>query len=90
MPRCFLYAEEELRHLPMWVRIHGLPLHYWSTTILSTIDSKIGRSLHMDKLTRIKECLNFAHILIELDPVGPRMEMIRIWLPIGVDLDLDI
>ncbi|KAL8129001.1 LOW QUALITY PROTEIN: hypothetical protein V2J09_018156 [Rumex salicifolius] len=52
---------------PVWVRFEGLGSHLWSDEFLGGMASKIGVSIHTDMLTRTKEKLEYARVLIEID-----------------------
>lgn len=80
MPRCFLFAEDG-RHVPPWVQIHGLQPDCWSQRVLSLIGSKIGRPLYTDKLTRTRERISFARLLVEVDVTRQRVHEVSVALP---------
>ncbi|KAG6492641.1 hypothetical protein ZIOFF_047606 [Zingiber officinale] len=65
MPRCFLF-DEDGRYVSAWVQIHGLPPDYWSPKVLGLIGSEIGRPMYTDKLTRTRERLTYARLLVEV------------------------
>ncbi|KAL8129002.1 hypothetical protein V2J09_018157 [Rumex salicifolius] len=52
---------------PVWVRFERLGPHLWSDEILGGMPSKIGVPIHTDMLTRTKEKLEYARVLIEID-----------------------
>lgn len=54
------------------------------------IGSEIRRPLYADKLTRMREQLTFAHILVEVDPTTLRVTTSPIQLPTEVNIDLNI
>lgn len=53
--------------VPVWVRFEQLAPHLWGDDILSGMASKIGRPLYTDMLTRTKERLDYARVLVEVD-----------------------
>jgi len=53
--------------MPVWVRLHNLPLHFWSERVLEGIGNSIGKYIKTD-LERIDERLfTFARICVEVD-----------------------
>lgn len=64
--KCFLFDEDDC-HAPAWVQIHGLLSDCWTQKVLNLIGSEIGRTLYTDKLTRTREQLTYARLLMEVD-----------------------
>ncbi|KAG5565789.1 hypothetical protein RHGRI_001646 [Rhododendron griersonianum] len=44
-------VKEQPSHIPVWVRLHNLPLELWNQECLSRVASTIGRPLHVDQAT---------------------------------------
>lgn len=61
------FTKEELQSVPIWVKLLGLDLKYWSPVGLSKIGSLIGLPLMVDSHTEKKQGLQFAKLLIEVD-----------------------
>lgn len=61
------------RKIAFWIRIHGLPLHYWTEESLSTIGDELGRILD----TEVKQ--GRIHILID------GLKKLEMSLPVEVD-----
>ncbi|XP_042396370.1 uncharacterized protein LOC121986466 [Zingiber officinale] len=89
MLRCFLF-DEDGRYVPAWVQIHGLPPDCWSPKVLGLIGSEIGRPMYTDKLTRTRERLTYARLLVEVSVHDERIREVPITLPTGAQLDLRI
>lgn len=59
-------AKSKINSVPVWVKLHGLDIKYWSASGLSTIGSLIGVTIMGDMNTQKKTCINFARILVEV------------------------
>lgn len=88
MPSSFLF-DEDGRFIPAWIQIHGLPPDCWTPRVLSLIGSEVGRPLYTDKLTRTRERLTYARLLVEVDMEGSKVDTVPITLPTGTQLDLE-
>ncbi|KAG5562101.1 hypothetical protein RHGRI_004973 [Rhododendron griersonianum] len=44
-------VKEQPSHIPVWVRLHNLPLELWNQECLSRVASTIGRPLYVDQAT---------------------------------------
>lgn len=53
--------------IPVWIRIHGLPLELWNQECFSRIASVIGRPIHVDRATAEKSKITHARICVEID-----------------------
>lgn len=53
--------------MPVWVRLHNLPLHLWHSKALIAIGNTLGRMLKIDKERHIKGIFTFARICVEVD-----------------------
>lgn len=49
--------------MPVWVRLHGLPLHFWHQKVLTAI----GKFLKMDEDRAIRGIFTFARMCVEVD-----------------------
>lgn len=63
---------------------------YWTKWVLSLIGSKIGRPMYMDKLTRTRERVTYASLLVEVDMNGEHADGVLITLPTGAHVDLAV
>jgi hypothetical protein len=56
-----------LSTIPVWVKLHNLPIEYWNSTCLSYVASGIGKPLCADSVTEEQLRLGFARVLIEVN-----------------------
>lgn len=49
-----------LSTIPIWIKLFGLPKHFWTPNGISYVASAIGRPLHMDEATENRSRLSFA------------------------------
>jgi hypothetical protein len=56
-----------LSTVPVWVKLHNLPIEYWNSTCLSYVASGIGKPLCADSVTEEQLRLGFARVLIEVN-----------------------
>ncbi|XP_043705629.1 uncharacterized protein LOC122655507 [Telopea speciosissima] len=56
----------DLKSIPIWITLPGLPLHYWCPSGLSIVGSTIGTPLFSDERTKRMDRLSFARICVEL------------------------
>lgn len=71
LPRCFLFSKEDMDFILSWVQIFGLPVDFWTTSVLSKIASVVGKPIHTDVLTITKRGANYARVLVEIDSKKP-------------------
>lgn len=53
--------------MPVWVRLHSLPLHFWHHKVLIAIGNSLGKFLKMDEDRAIRGIFTFARICVEVD-----------------------
>ena len=53
--------------IPVWVRLHNLPIHFWDQKILASIGNAIGRYIKMDTQRIDERIFTFARICVEVD-----------------------
>lgn len=53
--------------MPIWVRLHGLPLHFWHHKVLTAIGNSLGKFLKMDEDRVVRGIFTFARICVEVD-----------------------
>lgn len=53
--------------MPVWLRLHGLPLHFWNNKVLISIGNSMGKFLKMDEDRAIRQIFTFARIYVEVD-----------------------
>ena len=87
MPRCFRFGNEDLATVPVWIQLPDLPLDCWNARALSKIVSKVGKPITTDKMTRTKERISFARVLVEVDASKELVKVVEVMLPTGVVYD---
>ncbi|KAL2224631.1 UNVERIFIED_CONTAM: hypothetical protein Sindi_2930200 [Sesamum indicum] len=62
-------AMKKLKHtqVPVWIKLHHLPVELWTTEGLSIVASGIGKPLYPDAITRACTRLDFARVCVMLD-----------------------
>nr|XP_016440454.1 PREDICTED: uncharacterized protein LOC107766217 [Nicotiana tabacum] len=65
------FTRDELYTVPIWVKLLGLELKYWSSKGLSKTGSLIGKPLMVGNHTLKKVGLSFARLLIEVEMDTP-------------------
>lgn len=53
--------------MPVWVRLHNLPLHFWHLKVLTTIGNSLGKFLKIDEDRVNRGIFTFARICVEVD-----------------------
>ena len=84
LPSCFRFEGVDISSVPIWIQLPGLPLDCWNARALSKIVSKVGKPITTDKMTRTKERLSFARVLVEVDVSSEVVSNVEIRLPTGV------
>lgn len=54
------------------------------------IGLEVGKPLYTDNLTRTRERLEYARLMVEVPVIGERVQEVPITLPTGVQIDLRI
>ncbi|GJS09807.1 RNA-directed DNA polymerase, eukaryota, reverse transcriptase zinc-binding domain protein [Tanacetum coccineum] len=69
--------------IPIWIRLSNIPLEAWNVKGISTIASRLGRPIKMDRMTAMM-CkdgsgrLGFARVLVEINAEKEYIENIKI------------
>ncbi|XP_070019473.1 uncharacterized protein [Nicotiana sylvestris] len=63
----FDFDIEDLKTIPIWVKLPNLPLVCWSANALSKIRSGLGQLIYVDACTTNANRISYARILIEID-----------------------
>ena len=63
--------KEDVKTVPMWIKLPGLDLKYWGVKALTKICSGVGKFIKLDNPTLNKDKLQFARVLIEADLDAP-------------------
>jgi hypothetical protein len=53
--------------IPVWIKLHNLPMEYWTATCLSHVASGVGKPLCADSVTEEQLRLGFARVLVEVN-----------------------
>lgn len=69
---------EQIRVGPIWIRLPGLPLQYWSEDIFRRIGNSLGTFMEYDKSYQTTGMMAYARILVHLDTRGGLQENITI------------
>jgi hypothetical protein len=56
-----------LSSVPVWIKLHNLPMEYWNTACLGHVASGVGNPLCVDSVTEEQRRLAFARVLVEVD-----------------------
>jgi len=54
--------------IPVWIRLMNLDIKYWGQNALTKIAGMVGNPLKADRATTQKQRLQFARILVEVEP----------------------
>ncbi|XP_062081109.1 uncharacterized protein LOC133785911 [Humulus lupulus] len=60
------YSKDDVRSVPIWIQLHNLDLKYWGERSLFKIVGQLGTPLMLDQITKDKDRLSFARVLIEV------------------------
>ncbi|KAK2993143.1 hypothetical protein RJ640_015330 [Escallonia rubra] len=82
--------KEGVSSIPLWIRLPYLPLHLWSTELLSRIASSVGKPLFTDKMTATKERLTYARLCVEVSIEDTMPEKVPIRGPEGDTIEQTI
>ncbi|GJS09090.1 zinc knuckle CX2CX4HX4C containing protein [Tanacetum coccineum] len=80
--------KEEVKHAPLWVKLHHIPIVAYSEVGLSLISTQLGKTIMMDSYTS-NMCLSswgrstYARILIEVSAENELMESLVIVIPLS-------
>ncbi|GFS34797.1 hypothetical protein Acr_00g0036050 [Actinidia rufa] len=81
MDKYFNFGKEEISTFPVWVQMRGVPFTLWNPMIFGKICSRLGRPIHMDKLTTQKERVTYARCLVEIDMEKKLVHSVDLLLP---------
>ncbi|KAL0917635.1 hypothetical protein M5K25_012711 [Dendrobium thyrsiflorum] len=74
----FWPKRENFTSVPIWLKIHDLPLACWNTKGISKIISKIGIALIVDALTLEKSRLTYVRVCVKVTNTTTYLEHIPI------------
>jgi len=64
-------STDNLKSIPLWIRLPNLELKYWGISSLSKIGSLIGIPIKTDQYTKSKSLIQYARMLIKVPIEGP-------------------
>ncbi|XP_022857391.1 uncharacterized protein LOC111378428 [Olea europaea var. sylvestris] len=67
-------AKENLRCIPVWVKLYNIPFEYWTTKGLSHVASAVGRPLRADVITLTCKRLSYARVCVEINALDELVE----------------
>ena len=67
---------ETIRSLPLWIQLPSLGIKYWGIECLSKIGSLLGVPIKTDKITKDKQAIRYARLLVEMPIEGPFPDML--------------
>lgn len=53
--------------IPVWIKLHRLPLEFWNHVAFSKIASAVGKPIYVDEATAQKKRLDYARICVEIE-----------------------
>ena len=75
---------ETIRSLPLWIQLPSLDIKYWGVECLSKLGSLLGTPIKTDKITKDKQAIRYARLLVEMPIEGPFPEHIDFFNEEGV------
>ncbi|XXG85934.1 hypothetical protein AAC387_Pa11g0929 [Persea americana] len=63
---------------PIWICLKGIPYHCWSSNIILSIASSIGKPLHLDDTTASQRILSYARVLVNFDVGKPGARLLSV------------
>lgn len=64
--------------MPVWVRLHNLPLHFWHHQVLEGIGNTLGKFLKFDEDRLTRGIFTFAKICVKVDLIQGLLESITL------------
>ncbi|XP_074293179.1 uncharacterized protein LOC141620131 [Silene latifolia] len=61
------FQKERVNHVPIWLRLCGLPLKFWGKSSLEKLAGLLGKFLKRDAATKNKTRLGYARLLVEVE-----------------------
>uniref|UniRef100_A0A803Q7S4 DUF4283 domain-containing protein n=1 Tax=Cannabis sativa TaxID=3483 RepID=A0A803Q7S4_CANSA len=60
------FKKENVKCVPIWIQLEELELKYWGHGTLSKIVSQVGKFVMLDSITRERERLSYARVMVEV------------------------
>ncbi|KAL6984535.1 hypothetical protein U1Q18_052622 [Sarracenia purpurea var. burkii] len=74
----YSFTKDTLSCIPVWVKLHGLPLEFWNTQCLSRIAILLGIPLFLDRATDSKQRISYARVCVEVNAGKPLKDSILV------------
>lgn len=74
----FDFQRDILREVPVWIKLHNLPLCCWSIESLSRIASIVRVPLCADQCTSDQQRVNYARVLVQVDMTQDLVDRVTI------------
>ena len=74
----------------VWIRLRGIPYHCWSSDILLSIASYIGKPFRLDETTAAQRILSYARVLVNLDVTNPNPKSIFVDLEGDTKVEVEV
>ncbi|VFQ85178.1 unnamed protein product [Cuscuta campestris] len=71
-------TETETSIAPVWILLHGLPIHFFDITTLTLVCKPLGKVLGVDQATLNKSRPHVARVRVELDLMQPLIQKVFI------------
>ncbi|XP_021843467.1 uncharacterized protein [Spinacia oleracea] len=84
------FTKEDLRSIPIWVKLHRLGFMYWGERSLSKIVGKLGVLKRVDNATAKRYKLQFARVQVEVLVEQEFPEVLRFVNEKGVMVEIDV
>lgn len=74
----FDFHTNMLKEVPLWVKLHDLPLNCWGVDSLSRIGCLVGIRVCVDTCTTEERRINYASLLIRADATKELVTMVQV------------
>jgi hypothetical protein len=78
------FSKVELSRIPVWIKLHHVPLEYWTNKGLSYVASALGVPLHADVNTLMHKCLTYTRVCVEIDASKVLVKEFDLQCPNGI------
>ncbi|GAB2232794.1 hypothetical protein Droror1_Dr00011852 [Drosera rotundifolia] len=68
-----ILSKKQHQKIPLWVKLHKVPLSVWTCDGLSGIASLIGTLLYANPFTENRTRLDFARVCVEVEPLPDKV-----------------
>ncbi|KAH6757806.1 hypothetical protein C2S52_023296 [Perilla frutescens var. hirtella] len=85
----FSFEEQIRKDVQIWMNVSNIPMEFWNTNALGKIASRMGNPIMVDTTTYLKKKLDFARILVAVNPTKEPPLQLEILSPEGYITKLD-